>query len=446
MQMVIIDLFSGAGGLSEGFHKEGFKIVAQVEKDSWATETLKTRYIFHELQKHNDLELYFKYLSNKNGYKHINHDRELIFKKYDYLSEKFHHEILNKKFGNPSNDKDATSSKEVISLIEKSLKFNNENSVSMIIGGPPCQAYSLVGRGRMGLEVEKDDRNFLFYYYLRIVKEFAPEIFVFENVPGILSAKKGKVFSEIQEQFDRIGYTVLSGNTSEHLFNVLNFADYGIPQNRKRVLLFGFKKDLNYNYPSYGDQKINWNQKLNTWNTISDLPSLMPGEGTDSLQKYRTNEMTDFQALMRDNNFGVFNHTARSIKDRDKEIYKIAINKAVLGKKLSYPELPGELKTHKNENVFKDKFKVHWKDNIPHTVVAHISKDGHYNIHYDIDQARSLTVREAARIQTFPDNYFFEGPRTAQFVQVGNAVPPLMSEIVAKTIKKEYFKTGPFTD
>jgi DNA (cytosine-5)-methyltransferase 1 len=439
MQMVIIDLFSGAGGLSEGFHKEGFKIVAQVEKDSWATETLKTRFIFHELKKHNDLELYFKYLSNKNGYKHINHDRELILKKYDYLNEKLNHEILNKKFGNPSNDKDATSSKEVISLIEKSLKFNNENSVSMIIGGPPCQAYSLVGRGRMGLEVEKDDRNFLFYYYLRIVKEFAPEMFVFENVPGILSAKQGRVFSEIQEQFDRIGYTVLSGNTSEHLFNVLNFADYGIPQNRKRVLLFGFKKDLNYNYPSYGDQKINWNQKLNTWNTISDLPSLMPGDGTDSLQKYRTNEMTDFQALMRDNSLGVFNHTARSIKDRDKEIYKIAINKAVMGEKLSYPELPVELKTHKNENVFKDKFKVHWKDNIPHTVVAHISKDGHYNIHYDIDQARSLTVREAARIQTFPDNYFFEGPRTAQFVQVGNAVPPLMSEIVAKSIKKEYF-------
>jgi len=160
--VVIIDLFSGAGGLSEGFHKEGFKIVAQVEKDRWATETLKTRSIFHELIKNNDLDLYFKYLLAKNSYKYIERDREIIFKRYDYLREKLEFEILNKKFGNPANDKDASSSKEIISLIENSLKYNNVNSVSMIIGGPPCQAYSLVGRGRMGIDAEKDNRNFLF--------------------------------------------------------------------------------------------------------------------------------------------------------------------------------------------------------------------------------------------------------------------------------------------
>ncbi|MEH7309268.1 DNA cytosine methyltransferase, partial [Neobacillus drentensis] len=433
--MVIIDLFSGAGGLSEGFHKEGFKIVAQVEKDRWATETLKTRYLFHELKKNNDLDLYFNYLNSKKTYKNIEEDREIILKKYGYLKEKLNVEILNKKFGNPSNDKEATSSKEIISLIENSLKLNNENSVSMIIGGPPCQAYSLVGRGRMGLDAEKDNRNFLFYYYLRIVKEFSPKMFVFENVPGILSAKKGKVFEEIQEQFDKIGYSILSGPNSGALANVLNFADYGVPQTRKRVLLFGFKKEFNLQYPSYLDKRVDWGHTLNTKNVLSDLPQLIPGEGTDSKVDYDINEITTFQSLMRNDSIGVFNHQARRIQDRDREIYKIAINKAKNGEKLSYPDLPSELKTHKNENVFKDKFKVHADNQIPHTVVAHISKDGHYNIHYDINQARSLTVREAARIQTFPDNFFFEGPRTAQFVQVGNAVPPLMSEIIAKTIK-----------
>lgn len=436
--MVIIDLFSGAGGLSEGFHKEGFKIVAQVEKDRWATETLKTRYIFHELKKNNDLELYFKYLTSKRSYKQINEDREIIFKKYDYLKEKLDVEILNKKFGNPANDKEATSSKEIISLIENSLKYNNENSVSMIIGGPPCQAYSLVGRGRMGIDAEKDNRNFLFYYYLNIVKEFSPKMFVFENVPGILSAKKGKVFEEIQEQFDKIGYSISSGPNSGDLKNVLNFADYGIPQTRKRVLLFGFKKELDLQYPSYMNKKFDWGHKLNTKHVLDDLPFLNPGEGTDGIVDYHNKKLTKFQDLMRKESPGVLNHQSRRIQERDREIYRIAINKAKNGEKLSYPELPTELKTHKNENVFKDKFKVHADNQIPHTVVAHISKDGHYNIHFDINQARSLTVREAARIQTFPDNFFFEGPRTAQFVQVGNAVPPLMSEIIAKTIKKNY--------
>ncbi|MEH7248597.1 DNA (cytosine-5-)-methyltransferase [Neobacillus niacini] len=436
--MVIIDLFSGAGGLSEGFHKEGFKIVAQVEKDRWATETLKTRYLFHELKKNNDLELYFKYLTSKRSYKQIDDDREIIFKKYDYLKEKLDVEILNKKFGNPSNDKEATSSKEIISLIQNSLKYNNENSVSMIIGGPPCQAYSLVGRGRMGIDAEKDNRNFLFYYYLNIVKEFSPKMFVFENVPGILSAKKGKVFEEIQAQFDKIGYSILSGPNSGDLQNVLNFADYGIPQTRKRVLLFGFKKELDLQYPSYMNEKFDWGHALNAKHVLDDLPFLSPGEGTDGIVDYHNKKLTKFQDLMRRESPGVLNHQARRIQERDREIYRIAINKAKNGEKLSYPDLPTELKTHKNENVFKDKFKVHADNQIPHTVVAHISKDGHYNIHFDINQARSLTVREAARIQTFPDNFFFEGPRTAQFVQVGNAVPPLMSEIIAKTIKKNY--------
>ena len=110
--LVIIDLFSGAGGLSEGFHKEGYKIVSQIEKEFWACETLKTRTIYYELLKNNDLDLYHDYVSEKNSYKHIEKNREKIYKKYDYLQEKLNTEILNKKFGNPANDSEATSSKE----------------------------------------------------------------------------------------------------------------------------------------------------------------------------------------------------------------------------------------------------------------------------------------------------------------------------------------------
>ncbi|MCT4479099.1 DNA cytosine methyltransferase [Bacillus sp. CFBP9009] len=435
--MVIIDLFSGAGGLSEGFHKEGYNIVAQVEKDSWACETLKTRTIFYELQKNNDLELYNKYVQGKKTYKNIESSRDEIFEKYDYLREKLSYEIINKKFGNPANDKEATSSRDIVQLINNSLNYHKVNSVNMIIGGPPCQAYSLVGRSRMGVNAEKDNRNFLFYYYLGIVKEYAPEMFIFENVPGILSAKKGEVFKAIQEEFDKIGYTIMSGEDSNHNKNIINFADYGVPQNRKRVLLFGFKNGRNLTYPNYSKFKVDWQHDLTTQNVISDLCKLNPGEGVDfgSLEYNLTNDLNRFQVSMRESSQVILNHKARPIQERDRQIYKIAIDKTKKGEKLKYPDLPANLKTHKNEKSFIDRFKVHGENEIPHTVVAHISKDGHYNIHYDLQQTRSLTVREVARIQTFPDNFFFEGPRTAQYVQVGNAVPPLMSEIVAKSIK-----------
>lgn len=129
------------------------------------------------------------------------------------------------------------------------------------------------------------------------------------------------------------------------------------------------------------------------------------------------------------------NIRARKLNSRDKKIYQLAIEKSTKNEKLYYDELPKNLKTHKNEKSFSDRFKVHGMYDVPHTIVAHISKDGHYNIHPDIKQCRALTVREAARIQSFPDNYLFEGPRTAQYVQVGNAVPPLLSKAIARALK-----------
>jgi len=438
--VVVMDLFSGAGGLSEGFHRENFRIVAHVEKDYWACETLKTRTIFHFLKKNGDLDLYHHYVMEAKEGARPDEYRKKIYEKYPELKQWVEHVVLNKKFGDPNKDPDATSTSEIIRLMEKSLKLADETKVDIIIGGPPCQAYSLVGRGRMKSFAEHDPRNFLFYYYKEIVDHFRPKIFVFENVPGILSAKKGSVYLKIKEEFSSIGYTLLSGPRKNDFDNVVDFSEYGIPQTRKRVLLFGFQSGLNFTYPDFNKHRINWTIPLTTMAVLSDLPSLVPGEGNDAFLgtygEFDSVPLNEYQSLMRENSIGIMNHKARPINERDREIYKMAIEKASKGIKLLYNHLPERLKTHRNENSFLDRFKVHQANGLPHTVVAHIAKDGHYNIHPDPAQVRSLTVREAARIQTFPDNYKFEGSRTAQYIQVGNAVPPLMSSIIAKTIKE----------
>ncbi|UOQ44061.1 DNA cytosine methyltransferase [Halobacillus salinarum] len=290
---------------------------------------------------------------------------------------------------------------------------------------------------------ERDSRNFLFYYYLNLVKEYSPKAFVFENVPGILTARKGEVFLKIKEEFEKIGYTLLSGTTNIDKNNVIDFGEFGVVQKRKRVILFGFKKELNLSYPNFHSDRFQWSHDLNTYNILNDLPSLHPGEGSDHKLSLYTNtdiKLNEYQKYMRKDSIGVMNHKARKIQERDRKIYELSIKLAEEGNQLKYPDLPTELKTHQNEKSFLDRFKVHPFNSMPHTVVAHISKDGHYNIHPDLNQCRSLTVREAARIQGFPDNYKFEGPRTAQFVQVGNAVPPLMSRVIAKSIKKMLLK------
>lgn len=288
---------------------------------------------------------------------------------------------------------------------------------------------------------DKDSRNYLFQYYKRIVQEFCPKAFIFENVPGLLTAKKGRVYEEIKSAFDQIGYTVLSGTDEDDRRNIIDFANFGTPQRRKRVLLFGFQKGLDYSYPNFEKYSTYWNVPMITKNIISDLPALAPNEGHDlKVTEYgdinNGQHLTQYQQKIREDSIGIINDRARMVRKQDAEIYALAIESAAKGEQLKYNDLPKRLKTHKNEKAFLDRFKVHWWDNLPHTVVAHIAKDGHYNIHPDIQQCRFLTVREAARMQGFPDNYKFEGPRTAQYTQVGNAVPPIMSEVIAKAVKE----------
>jgi DNA (cytosine-5)-methyltransferase 1 len=430
------DLFAGAGGLSEGFIQAGFDIIGSIEKEKWACESQKTRHIYHHLKKENDLDDYWNYCRETLSTDDIYKNREKIYKKINGLKEKVELTVWNAAFGNPASDSNTFSSKKIIELLEKSANFHRKK-VDFIIGGPPCQAYSLVGRNRMGRQARNDKRNYLFKYYFNVVKHFQPDFFLFENVPGILSAHNGNILKIIQEDFSKIGYDLKTGIQSDIKKNVHNASDYGVPQNRKRFIFLGVRSSVALNYPEFCFEKNI--EQLTTLNTIGDLPFLNAGDGNDQgVIPYPENiGLSEYQMRMRQNSFGVMNHKARPInKWYDKEIYRVAIKKSQRDEALSYSELPSRLKTHENEHNFPDRFRVHPWNKLPHTIVAHISKDGHYNIHPDLKQLRALTVREAARIQSFPDDFKFEGPRTSQYEQVGNAVPPLMAEIIARKLRK----------
>ena len=435
--MVVIDLFAGAGGLTEGFLNEGYKFVAHVEKEYWACETLKTRIMFYYLKEKNDLETYNKYLKASDDYRKISENRKIVFKKYPELEEILEKTVLNKKFGDTKRDKDATDINEIFKMINDSMKYLGEKKIDLIIGGPPCQAYSVIGRSRMKEKVNEDERNYLFYYYRDIVKKYKPKMFIFENVPGIFTAQEGKIFDEISKEFEKIGYILKIGKKEKREENLQEAVNYGVYQTRKRVILFGVKKGLKYDYPDFTKYAEKFNEKISTKNAISDLNNLKDGEGKDrKLIKYNKPANSEYEEYLRRDSIGILNHKARKLNERDRKIYALAIEKSKKNEKMYYSELPKELKTHKNEKSFSDRFKVHGMEEVPHTIVAHISKDGHYNIHPDVKQCRALTVREAARIQSFPDNYLFEGPRTAQYIQVGNAVPPLLSIAIARALKK----------
>jgi len=308
------------------------------------------------------------------------------------------------------------------------MRKSGINRINVIAGGPPCQAYSLIGRARDPYGMENDPRNYLYKYYVKFLERFKPDIFIFENVPGLLSAGNGKLWENVQEYFRNAGYEIKHGLPDAN--------DFGVLQKRKRVIIIGWKQDLKLCYPEFEIDRDVKNYVVN--DIFSDLPPLNPGdriyvgeytsEPSEYLMKYGIRNGEDVLTL----------HISRKHNERDRKIYKFYIEKWQNEKKRpEYDELPEELKTHKNRDVFKDRFKVVASD-LPYsqTVVAHLSKDGHYFIHPDIKQLRSISVREAARLQSFPDNYYVEGPMTAMFRQIGNAVPPLMAEKIAGKIKE----------
>ena len=315
---------------------------------------------------------------------------------------------------------------QLYSRIERIKRSKNIRKIDVIIGGPPCQAYSLVGRARSEDSMQSDPRNHLYLRYIEIVNHYKPKMIVFENVPGLYTAGGGQYYSDLKTKLDEIGYEVM-----DHL---VNFDDYGLLQNRKRVILIGWERGSGRFYPNF--EIVNHNYKLN--DLLIDLPFLQPNQTSD---EYRTNVIPKYlkEYNIRNENDVLTLNSARYLNDHDAEIYRRVIEAWNNdNKRLKYTDLPEELWTHKNRECFLDRFKVIASNlSSSQTIVAHLSKDGHYFIHPDIEQCRSITVREAARIQSFPDDYFFEGNRTAQFVQVGNAVPPIISEMIAKELLKQ---------
>ncbi len=402
-----IDLFAGAGGLSEGFIRAGFEPIAHVEMNKDACDTLKTRTAFHYLKDNNRVDEYYDYLKG-------NITRENLWNK---IPEHLINSVINTEI-----------SPETLPTIFKKIDAElGKQKVDLVIGGPPCQAYSVAGRARDPKGMADDPRNHLYKHYVEFLKRYKPKMFVFENVPGILSANNGIYLDKIFEAVREAGYELDK--------KVLNSKDFGVLQDRKRVIIIGWRKNLKLKYPAF-EQKVNQFEILK--DLFSDLPKIKNGEGEWGVTKYvkKTNSYLNDNGIRNGIDFTT-QHIARPNNPNDLEIYKIAVEKWVNEKKrLDYSELPERLIKHSNTKSFKNRFQVVNHAGISHTVVAHICADGHYYIHPDITQNRSITVREAARIQSFPDDYFFEKSRTTAFKQIGNAVPVLMAEGIANKIKE----------
>ena len=390
-----IDLFAGCGGLSEGFYREGFKALAHVEINHFACETLRTR------MKHY-------------GYKDI--DKEVI--EHDITAD---------------------------DIIEKIDNAVNGRDVDMIIGGPPCQAYSTAGRVRDKVGMATDARNYLFESYVKILEHYRPKLFVFENVTGILSAKaNGKaIFPQVIKALGK-EYKVI-GDPDTILFNTAN---YGVPQIRKRIIIMGVRKDIDgieakelyqnvikthYDPDMPEKERGKLKKYVDVRQALGDLPPVLPGE--DASTDY-FNYPCDNEFLNRIGTKGIsplMDHICRRNNDTDRERFRVMIeNHWSFGEmRRARPDLE-----HEHARVFDNSYVVQWWELPSKTILAHIHKDGFQFIHPDYNQARTFTVREAARIQSFPDDFVFEGSRGEKYKQIGNAVPCLFAEALAKASKK----------
>ena len=387
-----IDLFAGCGGLSEGFYKQGFKALAHVEIDHTACETLKTRMKYY-------------------GYNSV--DRDVL-------------------------ELDITRD-DVTECIDNAVDGQN---VDVIIGGPPCQSFSSLGRAKDENGMKNDPRNYLFESYVKILNYYRPKFFVFENVTGILTAKINNkhIINTIIEKLSE-NYKV----TTKPGAHVLNSANYGVPQIRKRVILIGVRKDISidvedvYNsiIKTHYDPEMSENEMIGlekyvtVRDAIEELPSLLPGEGEKEIQfEYKKNNV--FLKRIASKKNVLMDHIARNHNDKDIERYR-----EMSKNHWTFQELLDNRKDlrHEKQRVFGNSYAVQWWDLPSKTIIAHLYKDGNQFIHPDYKQARTLTVREVARLQSFPDDFVFEGSRTDQYKQIGNAVPPLLAEAIASAIK-----------
>jgi DNA (cytosine-5)-methyltransferase 1 len=443
---VAVDLFAGCGGISEGFTRAGYRVTAYLEKDRCACETLRTRVMFHELSNLGRRGWYRRYFRGEICC-------EDIRRKFSEISDLIDARVIEGEFGEHRYA-------DLISSIRNAQKVQQAEKLHVLVGGPPCQAYSVVGRSRDEHRMEQDERHFLYQHYLSVLADLRPDFFVLENVPGLLSAKAEgeetlqrmlKDFAAVEPAYE-VAPSYEEFRTDPHSY-LLDSSRFRVPQRRRRVLLIGYRRALAKERPSVQTvftKLLDWQRRnrrrgvLTVEDAIGDLPRLEPGKGNDGWfgDYTRTEDLKPYQIQMRGQSPGVCNHKARTHMLSDLDRYKFFIlshkngNRATTLEDLQ-KERPDLMPDHKNTDDFIDRFRVQWFDRPSSTIMSHISKDGHYYIHPDISQCRSFTVREAARCQSFADNFKFEGPRTEQFKQVGNAVPPRMAAAVARVLLDE---------
>ena len=392
MKINVIDLFAGCGGLTDGFLQTGkYKTLAAVDWEYPTVQTLKNR-----------LKSKWNYTNFENVlYFDIQRTEELLD---GYSDLKYGDSVgLNKIVG--------------------------EREVDLIIGGPPCQAYSIAGRVRDKNGMKDDYRNFLFESYVKMVAHFKPKAFVFENVEGILSAKPGdiSIIDRIKHSFNEIGYEITDNLREDALFDT---SFYEIPQKRKRIIIFGVIKSdnsktlINQFYSSMKNEKNTF--QTNSRIAFENLPKLLPIKNLGKISHQLSQQE---ESLIK-------NHEPRFHSERDIEIFRILAHDIKSGKNKyctskSLIELYKE-KTGKDSNFHK--YNVIREDKPSNTIPAHLYKDGLRHIHPDPEQARTITVREAGRIQTFEDDFEFLGSRGDQYKMIGNAVPPKFSKLIGEIV------------
>ena len=392
----MIELFAGCGGLSEGFLKtKKFKTLSFVDWELSTVKTLKNR------------------LQKKWNYKDLEKVIHFDIQRTEELLNGFDDEKYGKSIG-------------LVNLIKN-------QKVDLIIGGPPCQAYSIAGRVRDKNGMRDDYLNYLFESYIKVVDQFKPKFFVFENVEGILSASPGgiSIVERIRKGFLKIGYQIVDDLRREALFDT---SYYGVPQKRKRVIIYGVKKDLesssriNEFYRIMKESKTK--EPLNSKSVFEGLPLIFPikNNGSKRVSHY-----------VQENGIPVpKNHEPRFHSERDIKIFKILTQDIKEGTN-KYSSTKDLIQLYREQTGKESKFhKYHVirEDKPSNTIPAHLYKDGLRHIHPDPDQSRSITVREAARIQSFEDDFEFLGTKGDQYKMIGNAVPPLFSKIIAETIIK----------
>ncbi|MBF2755239.1 MAG: DNA cytosine methyltransferase [Gammaproteobacteria bacterium AqS3] len=511
----VVDVFAGPGGLGEGFaalnrdetHSRAFKNILSIERDKHAHSTLLLRHFFRHFPDGEAPDEYYDYL--RGGV-----CREELFSSYCQEAKAAEASAVRLSL-KPDNHK------KVSRLIKKRL---GKSGSWVLVGGPPCQAYSLVGRSRMRSDpdFEKDERHFLYREYLQIISEHRPPVFVMENVKGLLSARVreklmiDRILADLSNPVS--AFTGKKNGLSYSLYSLsepdipseeadprsflVRAEEFGVPQARHRIFIVGVRSDIDikpkglkpHDAPTLGetiselprvrsglssrggsrqaDDLVTWKKEIGKLSKMRFKRALRGAEHASELtgsiemlsasgdfaterfsNRYRRPRPTNHAAIsmLGDSRLNVLTgHEARSHMGSDLRRYAYAATFAEVAKrspKLSdFPE--ALLPNHRNVDegckgeMFSDRFRVQLREKVSTTITSHISKDGHYFIHYDPKQCRSLTVREAARLQTFPDNYKFEGPRTAQYHQVGNAVPVYLARQIAEIIADVLDRAG----